>query len=120
MCRHIILNKADQFTTVHDFARAYGALCWNLSKVISRKDLPKIYTMCVPTTPSTQSVAPGASVTTSVASKPSAVVSAVSGGSAAREGEVGLPGARADLEASRAEIIEEVSRCDRGTSAQIF
>lgn len=46
---HIILNKADQFTTVHDFARAYGALCWNLSKVIPRKDLPRIYTMAVPT-----------------------------------------------------------------------
>jgi hypothetical protein len=25
-----------------------GALCWNLSKVINRKDLPRIYTMCVP------------------------------------------------------------------------
>jgi hypothetical protein len=38
----IILNKAD------DFARAYGSLCWNLSKVIPRKDLPRIYTMCLP------------------------------------------------------------------------
>jgi hypothetical protein len=31
---HIILNKADQFTKIHDFARAYGSLCWNLSKVL--------------------------------------------------------------------------------------
>jgi hypothetical protein len=45
---HIILNKADQFTKIHDFARAYGSLCWNLSKVIQRKDLPRIYTMCLP------------------------------------------------------------------------
>ncbi|KAJ8612375.1 hypothetical protein CTAYLR_007940 [Chrysophaeum taylorii] len=45
---HIILNKADRFERIHDFARAYGALCWNLSKVIPRKDLPRIYTMCVP------------------------------------------------------------------------
>lgn len=45
---HIILNKADQFKKMHDFARAYGALCWNLSKVIQRKDLPRIYTMCLP------------------------------------------------------------------------
>ena len=30
---HIILNKADQFKRIHDFARAYGSLCWNLSKV---------------------------------------------------------------------------------------
>lgn len=43
-----VLNKADQFEKVHDFARAYGSLCWNLSKVIPRKDLPLIYTMCVP------------------------------------------------------------------------
>ena len=45
---HIILNKADTLRSVHDFARAYGALCWNLSKVIPRKDLPRIYTMMVP------------------------------------------------------------------------
>lgn len=45
---HIILNKADQFEKIHDFARAYGSLCWNLSKVIHRKDLPRIYTMCLP------------------------------------------------------------------------
>lgn len=31
---HIILNKADQFKRIHDFARAYGSLCWNLSKVL--------------------------------------------------------------------------------------
>eukprot|EP00590_Aulacoseira_subarctica_P009162 CAMPEP_0172417028 /NCGR_PEP_ID=MMETSP1064-20121228/3544_1 /TAXON_ID=202472 /ORGANISM="Aulacoseira subarctica , Strain CCAP 1002/5" /LENGTH=449 /DNA_ID=CAMNT_0013155099 /DNA_START=229 /DNA_END=1578 /DNA_ORIENTATION=- len=44
----IILNKADQFKKIHDFARAYGSLCWNLSKVIPRKDIPRIYTMCLP------------------------------------------------------------------------
>jgi hypothetical protein len=47
----IILNKADQFHKIHDFARAYGSLCWNLSKVIHRKDLPQIHTMCTPVTP---------------------------------------------------------------------
>jgi hypothetical protein len=45
---HIILNKSDQFRKIHDFARAYGSLCWNLSKVIQRKDLPRIHTMCLP------------------------------------------------------------------------
>lgn len=45
---HIVLNKADQFQKIHDFARAYGSLCWNLSKVIIRKDLPRIHTMCLP------------------------------------------------------------------------
>lgn len=52
----ILLNKADQFTKIHDFARAYGSLCWNLSKVIPRKDLPKIYTMCLPTSSSSTKV----------------------------------------------------------------
>ncbi|TMW66968.1 hypothetical protein Poli38472_012084 [Pythium oligandrum] len=45
---HIVLNKVDQFKKIHDFARAYGSLCWNLSKVIPLKDLPRIYTMCIP------------------------------------------------------------------------
>ena len=44
----IILNKVDQFAKVHDFGRAYGALAWNLAKVIPRKDMPEIFTMCVP------------------------------------------------------------------------
>jgi hypothetical protein len=44
----IVLNNADQFNKIHDFARAYGSLCWNLSKVIPRKDLPRIFTMCLP------------------------------------------------------------------------
>jgi hypothetical protein len=44
----IILNKMDQFRTLRDFARAYGALCWNLSKIIPRKDLPMIYNTYVP------------------------------------------------------------------------
>lgn len=45
---HIILNKADQFKSIHDFGRVYGSLTWNLSKVILRKDLPQIYTICLP------------------------------------------------------------------------
>jgi len=44
----IVLHKVDQCENVRDFARAYGALCWNLAKVIPRKDLPNIYTTFVP------------------------------------------------------------------------
>lgn len=89
----ILLNKADQFSTVHDFARAYGALCWNLSKVIPRKDLPRIYAMCVPVNTS-----PPATGTTS------------SNGT-----DTGLPvgtlrDAMMDLEAARTEIVAEVRR----------
>lgn len=57
---YIILNKADQFHRIHDFARAYGSLCWNLSKVIPRKDLPRIHTMCLPVNSRPSSTSPTA------------------------------------------------------------
>ena len=44
----IVMNKMDRFEGLQDFARAYGALCWNLGKVIPRKDLPHIHTTFVP------------------------------------------------------------------------
>jgi hypothetical protein len=44
----IVLNKMDRFESLSDFARAYGALCWNLGKVIPRKDLPHIFTTFIP------------------------------------------------------------------------
>ena len=45
----ILLNKVDIFDTVTDFARTYGTICWNLSKVIPMKDIPRIYTTYTPT-----------------------------------------------------------------------
>src|SRR5690606_16297079 len=30
----IVFNKVDEFNDVRDFARTYGALCWNLSRVV--------------------------------------------------------------------------------------
>eukprot|EP01039_Chlorochromonas_danica_P009154 gene9154-10105_t len=80
---HIILNKADQFKKIHDFARAYGSLCWNLSKVIQRKDLPRIYTMCLPK---------------------SYQVTATENGEAASA----LPRSLADLEETREEVVAAV------------
>jgi hypothetical protein len=44
----IVMNKMDQFRSLPDLARAYGALCWNLAKVIPRKDLPMIFNTFVP------------------------------------------------------------------------
>ena len=44
----IVFNKADRFAESRDYARAYGALCWNLAKVLDRVDLPHIYTMFLP------------------------------------------------------------------------
>lgn len=77
---HIVLNKVDQFRKIHDFARAYGSLCWNLSKVIPLKDLPRIYTMCIPT----------------------------NNGGASTEN--GLGASLADLDAMREEVVSEVVR----------
>ena len=37
---HLVLNNVDQFRKIHDFTRAHGSLCWNLSKVIPLNDLP--------------------------------------------------------------------------------
>jgi len=41
----VLLNKCDAFASLYDFARAYGTLCWNLSRVLRTKDLPKILTV---------------------------------------------------------------------------
>ncbi|MEZ4431426.1 MAG: dynamin family protein [bacterium] len=44
----VVMNKVDMFRSIEDFARAYAALCWNLAKVMPRKDLPLIYTTYTP------------------------------------------------------------------------
>ena len=44
----VLLNKSDTFDSMYDFARAYGALCWNLARVLHSKDLPTIYTTYTP------------------------------------------------------------------------
>lgn len=76
----IVLNKVDRFSNIRDFARAYGALCWNLSKVIPRKDLPHIFNMYVP----------GAAATADKSA----------------EGTIKL----ADFDVSRDEVIDQVER----------
>jgi len=84
---HIVLNKADQFKKIHDFARAYGSLCWNLSKVIPRKDLPRIHTMCLPV--------PGAKE-----------------GMESSDGSLGQSGL-ADLHETRDEVVAEVRKAPK-------
>ena len=41
----VLLNKCDAFSSLYDFARTYGTVCWNLSRVLHTKDLPKIWTV---------------------------------------------------------------------------
>ncbi|RNE98280.1 hypothetical protein TraAM80_08853 [Trypanosoma rangeli] len=44
----LVMNKVDMFDKATDFGRSYGALCWNLSKVMTMKDIPRIYTTFIP------------------------------------------------------------------------
>ena len=44
----LIFNKCDRFSSMYDYARAYGALCWNLAHALPIKDLPKIYNCYLP------------------------------------------------------------------------
>ncbi len=45
----LVFNKVDRFESMRDFARAYGALCWNLARAFKpRKDLPHIYNTYLP------------------------------------------------------------------------
>lgn len=46
----VLLNKADTFDSMEDFARAYGTLCWNLARVLRTKDLPPIHPTFTPST----------------------------------------------------------------------
>ena len=41
----ILLNKCDGFSSMYDFTRTYGTLCWNLAGVLETKDMPKIWTV---------------------------------------------------------------------------
>ncbi len=38
-----VLNRVDECENVTDLVRSYGALCWNISQMTGRKDLPRIY-----------------------------------------------------------------------------
>lgn len=54
----VVMNKMDNFRSMRDFARCYGTLCWNLGKVIRKKDIPQIYTTFVPVEGAPESALP--------------------------------------------------------------
>ncbi len=43
-----VLNRIDECDNIADLLRAYGTLCWNLSQMTGRKDLPRIYLTYAP------------------------------------------------------------------------
>ena len=38
-----VMNRIDECESIEDLVRAYGTLCWNLSQMTGRKDIPRIY-----------------------------------------------------------------------------
>lgn len=38
-----VLNRIDECENLNDFLRVYGTLCWNLSQMTGRKDIPHVY-----------------------------------------------------------------------------
>mmetsp|Transcript_57897 Transcript_57897/g.131205 ORF Transcript_57897/g.131205 Transcript_57897/m.131205 type:complete len:393 (+) Transcript_57897:559-1737(+) len=104
---HIILNKADQFKKIHDFARAYGSLCWNLSKMIPRKDLPRIHTMCLP-----QPAHLATSARDPPPERPLTEAQRAHDREAASEA-AGLGAGLADLAATRDEVVSEVRKAPK-------
>lgn len=38
-----VLNRIDECENLNDLLRTYGTLCWNLSQMTGRKDIPKIF-----------------------------------------------------------------------------
>ncbi|MBW1671295.1 MAG: dynamin family protein [Deltaproteobacteria bacterium] len=43
-----VLNRIDECESVSDLLRSYGTLCWNLSQMTGRKDMPRIYLTFAP------------------------------------------------------------------------
>ncbi len=40
---HFVLNRIDECSSMTDLMRVYGTLCWNLSQITGRKDIPMIH-----------------------------------------------------------------------------
>ncbi|MBF0224954.1 MAG: dynamin family protein [Desulfobacterales bacterium] len=43
-----VLNRVDECASLMDLLRVYGTLCWNLSQITGRKDIPSIHLTHVP------------------------------------------------------------------------
>ncbi len=43
-----VLNRIDECESLSDLVRSYGTLCWNLSQMTGRKDIPRIFITFAP------------------------------------------------------------------------
>lgn len=44
-----VMNRIDECKNIADLLRCYGVLCWNLSQMTGRKDIPRVYLTYSPT-----------------------------------------------------------------------
>lgn len=54
-----VLSRIDECDNLSDFTRSYGTLCWNMSQMTGRKDIPHIYLTYSPTAVAANAVAEG-------------------------------------------------------------
>lgn len=54
-----VMSRIDECDNLSDFTRSYGTLCWNMSQMTGRKDIPHIYLTYAPSVVSPGKVAEG-------------------------------------------------------------
>lgn len=54
-----VMSRIDECDNLSDFTRSYGTLCWNMSQMTGRKDIPHIYLTYSPTAVNPDNVAEG-------------------------------------------------------------
>ena len=54
-----VMSRIDECDNLSDFTRSYGTLCWNMSQMTGRKDIPHIYLTYAPSVVDPGSVAEG-------------------------------------------------------------
>ena len=54
-----VMSRIDECDSLSDFTRSYGTLCWNMSQMTGRKDIPHIFLTYSPTVVDPSTVADG-------------------------------------------------------------
>lgn len=54
-----VMSRIDECDNLSDFTRSYGTLCWNMSQMTGRKDIPHIYLTYAPSVVAPEAVADG-------------------------------------------------------------
>jgi GTPase SAR1 family protein len=54
-----VMSRIDECDNLSDFTRSYGTLCWNMSQMTGRKDIPHIYLTYAPGVANAETVADG-------------------------------------------------------------